>query len=211
MIGAGISAWFFQSEYDAFLDSKTQKTLRVSSVTADMPLPNSHRARTDLLTLCVDMQRPKALRFFATAQKDNIAQSCKSVAERTLEQSPTWSIAHLAVATSAIQLRDHKMFNTSLTASRRFGGYETWLADRRIALSNANRALLSPENETGLADDFRTLLQNKPNIARVVAYYRDTEALRPQIKTALEQSPKDIQSRFLYQLRQGTKTSEVGQ
>lgn len=161
------------------------------------PTPRSNRYRSALLIPCVENPRSPEESFFPLKDRLAFARTCARIATKFLIQSPTDSLARLALANALFVQNDITQVNEALRLVQKSAPNEGWLAAYRVDLSFALGADLTPINAQALDQDIALLLNargNRPYLARI---YLEWPHKKHRILSIVEQHPPDIQRAFL--------------
>ncbi|MEY8116881.1 hypothetical protein AB9F26_01270 [Falsihalocynthiibacter sp. BN13B15] len=162
-----------------------------------IPWPRSIRYRSALVIPCIEDQQSPEAQFFPQADRLALARTCSQIAAETLTQSPTDSLARLALANAMFVQNDMVQVNEALNLAQKTAPNEGWLAAYRVKLAFSLRPALTPPYALTLDQDISLLLsgyRNQPYLARI---YLDWPDQKERILFLVEQHPPDIQRAFL--------------
>ncbi|WP_156477410.1 hypothetical protein [Falsihalocynthiibacter arcticus] len=171
------------------------QSLRQSEKT--IPSPRSIRYRSALVIPCIEDQQSPEAQFFPQADRLALARTCSQIAAETLTQSPTDSLARLALANAIFVQNDMVQVNEALNLAQKTAPNEGWLAAYRVELAFSLGPALTPPYALALDRDISLLLsgyRNQPYLARI---YLDWPDQKKRILFLVEQHPPDIQRAFL--------------
>ena len=200
----GVSLAFFIEEYGAYrLSRESDRGQYERLATGEVSLAPSMRARIAVLRACDEGQRGLFGQVQSTPSRRAVAEECLALAERAIEQAPTFSLAHYVVARSRLRLGQTEAFNRALALSRRTGPAEGWIAQRRFQLAVSGNSQLDGIGHATLAADAALLLRSPSGVDLVAHGFASTEAIRETILVEAETLPERDQRRFLSRLSDG--------
>ncbi len=194
----GLSLYFLGPEFRAFkAGALPQKSTAISALETRPQAAWATSSRLAQLDDCASVQMRREAPFLPMAERRASARTCLRLARSVLRGSPTLSLAHYAVAVSALQMGDRRLFRHALITARTTGANEAWLASRRLNLGLIAFDRLPAQDLAGLEQDLAVLLSNgatTANLGQMLALYPQRRGF---LLATIERQPPRLQELFL--------------
>jgi hypothetical protein len=178
---------------------------RIEAIAADNPPVVSMGGRNLVLDNCAALATTTPGRLISTERRDVVARWCAGAAARFAAAAPSYGYAWYVAALMAADRGDADGFASSLARSYLTAPSEQWLAERRVALAEANPDEMTPDLLALHDRDLALLVRSKRGIATIVQRYVATPAFRDRISRVVGTLPNEEQSRFVAQLAREVK------
>jgi hypothetical protein len=128
-----------------------------------------------------------SLQLFAgpTSQRLRLAQQCAALAGSIADGAPTTAYAFLVGAVAAATLGDIVAMNAGLSRSQRLAPRETWLAQARATLGEAQLENLDEGTRAGHTRDLGLLASSAKYGGAIVTRYLDDPQFRERLEIIL--------------------------
>ena len=161
-------------------------------------IPMSSRSMRELFETCAAVQQGAIYTLQTSATRADVDASCARLARTTLERNPTFGAAHTILmlsSNSAPQIAE------SLVLSQITAPLESWHAKLRLtkALSLYGTGYAALDRALGL--DVGFMAQSGAGRAWLARLYRSQPDVRATLTALVGQSPNNVQSGFLNEVR----------
>ncbi len=186
-------------DYDSFRLLKESPPERAMSIRADRAI----------LTACDDALGGRLGSVLPSEALTEVASKCTDIGRQISQAAPTWAFPAFVSAVSAYHLGDRETAFADLRQSRRFGPYESWLAERRVGFALQLLEEAPDFAREALNADIAALLESRLGRIYVASIYVRSPDVRPLILAQLESLEPDLKREFLFRARQAANPLDM--
>lgn len=206
LVGVGTAAHFFSREYSTVLFNAQNNSVKTTRLINGMTgIPASYGAKLDILLSCDQAMSGLGFGLLVSEDRAAIQTTCRTQAERFLDQSPDLGFAHYVRALSVSHTPDSDEFSDALTASVENAQFVQWQAERRVRLATTYYDDAPDAARTVIQNDIPNLIRYEKGRALLIQLYLrygSTEAKSwENVTVAIEQTSPRLQKKFISELR----------